>query len=142
MENGQIPNSRITASSILRENSRKFNFGNYYHRLWRVEDKSRQGDWLKVDLGKIQTLLDMDTFGYSIDGVTGEWVETFVLQYSLDGKYFVDYKQGQLLRAGKYNRISLRPTIKARYIKILPKTWHNRIAFWMELYAYVYNCKA
>lgn len=70
-----------------------------------------------------------------------QYVKTFTLSYGNNGLKFYQYKVGRAVRVfiGNVERYfvninRLVPSIKARYIRIYPQTWHSHIEMRMELY--------
>jgi hypothetical protein len=140
MKSGAIPDARITASSM---------YGQNYSPARARLDMQKAGpltggwaakvnnvnQWLQVDLGKVTRVTHIATQGRS-DII--EWVKSYSLQYSLNGKRFVDYKGGKIF-TGNTNQNSivkhaLKPAIIARYIRVRIKTWNRHICMRMELY--------
>ena len=99
MENGQIRDAQITASSEYNENHAaaqgKLNFkaGGGKTGAWTAGSKNAYYEWLRVDLGRYRTVTGIATQGRN-DAY--QWVTSYILQYSEDGVTYVSYKeQGQ-----------------------------------------------
>lgn len=138
MENGGISDSSITSSGYYVATYPPADIKIDNENMWIVSphELNHTNHWLLVDLGKVLTIEKINIlrkipFYRHIRRITPSWLETFSLLYSNNSKDFVDYGKGKTSKAGNIN---LNPVITARYIKILPKTWHNTIAFLMELY--------
>ena len=79
MENGQIPNSAITASTIWSER-----YAAYYGRLnsergW-FTGKWDAHPWLEIDFGEVTQVTAISTQGY-----LNHWVKSYSLNYSNTG---------------------------------------------------------
>ena len=97
MENKQISDAQISASSMSDDNSSTSNA-----RLHLKEDQNPPGgggwsalkndlhQWLQVDLGGYTTLTRLATQGRT---GSSEWVTKYKLQYSDDGMNFQFYKE-------------------------------------------------
>lgn len=140
MQNGIIPNSRITASST---------WDNYHSaalaRLWLKRNDPLKGawsaghnngyQWIQVDLGRMIRVTGVATQGRED---YDQWVVSYVITYSLDGKTFAQYKNSNVFPGNNdQNTVvknALRPTIIASYIRIHPYSWHKHISMRLELY--------
>ncbi|XP_066022495.1 EGF-like repeat and discoidin I-like domain-containing protein 3 [Pocillopora verrucosa] len=96
--------------------------------------------WIQVDLLTKTTVTHMATQGRN---AYNQWVKKFRIQYSDDGVNFSFYQiPGQNFpKEFIANQDSdtvvfqqIHPSIKARYIRLLPTIWHNHISMRMELY--------
>ncbi|XP_066019015.1 uncharacterized protein [Pocillopora verrucosa] len=147
MESGAISGAQITASSRMNNNSTP-----RQARLNFIEQGIKQGgwsslkndrnQWLQVDLGSHTIVTGVATQGKNSTNWR-QWIKTFTLQFSFDGVIFQSYKEpgkmsAKVLHANQdsdtvvYNKL-ISP-ITARYIRLLPVTWHNHISLRMELY--------
>ncbi|XP_028514229.1 EGF-like repeat and discoidin I-like domain-containing protein 3 isoform X2 [Exaiptasia diaphana] len=136
MESNAIPDSKITASSYsasylpsyARLNAALGNGG------W-TANPNTLGDWIQVDLSKVTRITAIATQGRQ---GSSYWVKTYSLQYSDDGTNFKDYEGGKTLPGNSEGstvvKTNLDPAIAARYIRLLPKTYHNHMILRMELY--------
>lgn len=151
MENGDIPDSSITASSfyqaIYKPEQGRLNFtgkeifapygnGNEFCRAWEPSE-SNQGEWIQVDLGEIMKVTAVATQGNGKTTIS-EWTTSYILQYSNDGQHFEDYDDGTAF-TGNFDRDTvvknrIDPPIIARFIRLVPKTWNNWNALRLELY--------
>ncbi|CAB3998884.1 Hypothetical predicted protein, partial [Paramuricea clavata] len=138
MENGEILGAQITASST---------WANDYHgtdnarlNLQRPGDihawvpSTSSGSWLQVDFELQATISEVLTQGR---GDYPWWVKSYNLSYSSDGVYFHRYRQTGVVKSLVFpgnsdkNTIvhqDISPVIVARYIRILPQTWHKHVA--------------
>lgn len=140
MENGDIPDSRITASS---HSSAQYpphfvkRLSDIYVWMISPHEHKNTNHWLLVDLGKVYTVLGIGERGdgYNIREILAA-VKTYSLQYSNNSEDFIDYNGGMVINASYYrwdpvlpkNYVDLlKPPIKARYIKLIPKSWYNTI---------------
>jgi len=144
MEDGDITDSQITASSfyrsIYRPQQGRLNFkgnGREINPAWEPLNPI-SGEWIQVDLGEEINVTGIATQGNAKQLVTEEWTTSYSLQYSNDGERFVDYDDGRVFPGNEdkdtvvKNRIH--PPIIARFIRVLPRTWHSWNALRMELY--------
>ncbi|XP_028515822.1 retinoschisin-like [Exaiptasia diaphana] len=95
--------------------------------------------WLKINLGKIAMITRIATQGHH---KYHQWVTSYSLATSTNGSTpYTSYNNGQVFPANKdantivYN--DLKPAIKARYVKVYPKTWRKAVGLRME----IYECK-
>lgn len=138
MEDGRITNDQITASSRY-----STDLAPYYGRLNRLPDsvssggwvagRNDQNQWLRVDFRTKVKIYHIGTQGLSHKA---QFVKTYKLQYSDDGKTFTDY--GQILSGNLNNKdialTTLNPSVEARVVKIIPVTWQWCIAMRVEFY--------
>ncbi|XP_010145333.1 PREDICTED: coagulation factor V [Eurypyga helias] len=147
MENGEIKNTQITASSVktswfntwdpslARLNQKgKIN-------AWRAKLNNNQ-QWLQIDLLTIKKITAIATQG--VKSVTAEnFVKTYVIQYSDQGSEWKSYTDGSSSVAkvfmGNENSSGhvkhfFNPPILSRFIRIVPRTWYHGIALRVELY--------
>ena len=94
MQNGKLPDSVLTASSML-----SATYAPGMARLHQTAASGRGGSWiaktqdlnqwLQVDFGVETTITRIDTQGRQ-DG--SQWVKEYTLRYSNDGSYFKQYQ--------------------------------------------------
>jgi len=140
LEDGRIGDEQITASS-----SYGIAVSAYNARLNKVSSNGVKGgwaagkldlnQWLQVDLGRryqIHAIATQGLYNYA------QWVKTYSLQYSDNGIVFEDYEDGKIFQGNTdYNGIvknNLEPPIRARYVRVLPKSWKYWVAMRIELY--------
>ncbi|XP_020615957.1 lactadherin-like [Orbicella faveolata] len=141
MQNKQIPDSAITASSEYR--SASYGRLHFLRRSWQVtggwvaqwNDKDQFFqvnfiDWRKVTRVAIQGRVDED-----------QWVESFSLSYGYDSVLFQDYTEEGVKRVfpgnnDRYTPVSndLKYPIITPYIRIHPESWHDHISMRTEFY--------
>ncbi|CAB3996524.1 Hypothetical predicted protein [Paramuricea clavata] len=136
--------SAITASSTF--------FGRYtasYARLtkvgsscsWTSTRAGRTGSWLQVDLGQLTTvtLTGIATQGtcYGIN----EWAKSYSVSYSYDPNSWTPYKESGKVKVFQANTDqssivthSFKSPIRARYLRVLPKSWSGYPTMRLELY--------
>eukprot|EP00163_Fabomonas_tropica_P018615 TRINITY_DN32_c0_g1_i1.p1 TRINITY_DN32_c0_g1~~TRINITY_DN32_c0_g1_i1.p1 ORF type:complete len:1693 (-),score=558.43 TRINITY_DN32_c0_g1_i1:161-5239(-) len=106
-------------------------------------NKGRQ--YLQVDLGSISEVQGISTQGRNPVGKVyrgaKQWVEEYMLSYSLDGKNWNSYKRGDKVYIFRGNSdpttvVShiLPDYVKARFIRVIPTKFHSHISMRMELY--------
>ena len=104
MENKNIPDAQITASSEYNNRTRS-----YYGRLNLEAEGGNAGawsakydnynQWLQVDLGEKTQVTGIKTQGQERD--TCQWVKSYTISYSNDGIAFTAYKQNVVCREYK-----------------------------------------
>lgn len=142
LQDGRIPNTYITASSKwgakydphrARLNHR--NVGGYG--AWSARYKNAF-QWIQIRLLETTTITGIATQGrYEAN----QWVKTYEIATSYNGKKFRFYSvKGKVkLFQGNFNRLAtvshrLVPRVRARYVRIYPKTWYSHISMRIELY--------
>lgn len=140
MQNGAIPDSRIIASSSWDDNHSPA-----LGRLWLRRNDPLMGawssksnndyQWIQVDLGRVTRVTGIATQGrQDFD----QWVESYILRYSLDGNVFTSHNRGNAFTGNNDQNTAvkhaLRPPIIASYIRIHPQSWHKHISMRLELY--------
>ncbi|XP_074450992.1 coagulation factor V isoform X3 [Larus michahellis] len=147
MENGEIKNTQIKASSVktswfntwdpslARLNQKgKIN-------AWRAKLNNNQ-QWLQIDLLTIKKITAIATQG--VNSMTSEnFVKTYVILYSDQGSEWKSYTDssssvakvflGNENSSGQVKHF-FNPPILSRFIRIVPRTWYNGIALRVELY--------
>ena len=104
MENKNIPDAQITASSEYNNSTRAF-----YGRLNLEAEGGNAGawsaryddynQWLQVDLGNKTQVTGIKTQGQEHD--TCQWVKSYTISYSNDGIKFTAYKQNVVCKKPK-----------------------------------------
>ena len=90
--------------------------------------KANDGEYIQVDLGKIRPVSQVETRGSS-----NEWVESYMLAYSVNGKDFLfitDHDGSRKVFEGNTDSShsvsnSFGP-YPARYVRLYPFTFHDR----------------
>ena len=136
MESGAIPDSSITASSTYLPSYPPHSARLNKNRLGWAPKTNAAGEWIQVDLGKVKEVTAVATQGEN--RVKSYWVKSYILQYSNDGKTFTSYQGGKVFNGNtNYNTVvknAIQPPIYARYIRLVPKTYHRHKIMRMELY--------
>ncbi|XP_028414341.1 uncharacterized protein LOC114537501 [Dendronephthya gigantea] len=142
----KVKDSQLTSSSDLKK-SFSAAYGRLYNRsaVWRagINDKNQ---WLQVDLGKKEVVSGIATQGgyYYYQGSCCRycWVETYFVEYRLNGTTLESYKDGGVDKIFIGNsdnsdivKNDLSPPITARYIRIHPVSWGYSICMGIELYS-------
>ncbi|CAH3172634.1 unnamed protein product [Porites evermanni] len=143
MQNGRIPNTRITASSNWDKYHASFRARLHHSRTgryvgsWCAKTNNRY-QWLQVDFAKAAIIIRIATQGRQD---YRQWVTQYYLRHSVDGVYFVDYKQRNSRKYFTGNRdqntvksYALVPNIRARFIRIRPWGWYGHISMRAEFY--------
>ncbi|KXJ16438.1 Contactin-associated protein-like 5 [Exaiptasia diaphana] len=119
MQSRAIPDSSIAASSYYRSDHAPQQGRLHYRASGRsgswCAKRNRAGEWLQVDLGKISTIKGVATQGrYDYN----QWVKTYTLQYSNNGKTFKKYQGGKVFKGNSDRHTvvkhNLNPPIYAR----------------------------
>ncbi|XP_072177821.1 lactadherin-like [Diadema setosum] len=149
IEDKSVPDFSLTASSCYRGSTRycaprarlNTNQKNYYVGGWRAA-KSDPNQWIKVDLGAVYQITGVITQGrQEIRPRLNQWVTTFKLSYSLNGKdwlFAAACENGDKIFVGNNDRDGemvndINPPLMARFVRIHPLTWHNAISLRWEL---------
>ncbi|CAM9677521.1 unnamed protein product [Bubo scandiacus] len=147
MENGEIKNTQITASSVktswfntwdpslARLNQKgKMN-------AWRAKLNNNQ-QWLQIDLLATKKITAIATQG--VKSISAEnFVKTYIILYSDQGSEWKSYTDGSSSVAKVFSgnensnghvKHFFNPPILSRFIRVVPRTWSNGIALRVELY--------
>ncbi|XP_067026518.1 uncharacterized protein [Acropora muricata] len=137
MENGVIPDSKITASSELNartpaKNSRL----NYTAGPSWCAQTNDNNPYLQIDLQSLHVICAVSTQGNS---KADEWVETYTIQTSADGVHWTDYDNDghPKLFFGNSDKNSEAKAILGvvtRWLRIVGKTKHNKFCMRAELF--------
>ncbi|XP_068676912.1 neuropilin-2-like [Montipora foliosa] len=95
MENGLIPNERITASSAYLNRPASFARLNGVRGTWCALRKNRYNGYLQIDLQSLHVICAVSTQG---GGIFRNWVKKYTLQSSTDNKRWTDYKENGLVK--------------------------------------------
>ncbi|XP_046862284.1 coagulation factor V-like isoform X2 [Xenia sp. Carnegie-2017] len=143
MENGNIPDRAITASSVssdkylapfarLRRSSSKCS--------WAPAARNRMNSWHQVDFGKVKIITGVATQGSCI-GVGFQ--KTYTFSYSNDGKNWSPYKENGSIKIFQANSNTagivknyLSTPIKSRFIRLHSNTYY----FYPTLRVEYYGC--
>lgn len=111
MQNGQIPDSSISASTMYNsymgpENGRlHFQAKSGEYGAWAVASNSNnEFQWFQVDFGSFAKITGLSTQGRQ-DG--SWWVKTYSVSFSYEGVFFENYKENNITKVSKVLRIVL-----------------------------------
>ncbi|KAF6364292.1 discoidin, CUB and LCCL domain containing 1 [Rhinolophus ferrumequinum] len=111
---------------------------------WASGDSSknhRQREWLEIDLGEKKKITGIRTTG-STQSNFNFYVKSFVMNFKNNNSKWRTYKgignNEEKVFQGNFNfrdpvRNNFIPPIVARYVRVVPKKWHQRIALKVEL---------
>ncbi|KAJ7382982.1 hypothetical protein OS493_031484 [Desmophyllum pertusum] len=137
MENGQISNGSITASSQEDtsvpglDNARLHFKGDGFMGAWMPQTRllfenitEYRSQWLQIEFEAETQVTGISTQG---SNTFDDWVETYSLRYSTN-----DFSGN----TDPHNVVShvLIPPIQAQYIRVIPESWHYFIALRVEFY--------
>ncbi|XP_025293230.1 lactadherin isoform X2 [Canis lupus familiaris] len=149
MKDNTIPDKQITASSIYRTwGLNAFSWYPFYARLdkqgkfnaWTAQTNDAS-EWLQVDLGFQRQVTGIITQGARDFGHI-QYVAAYKVAYSNDSKNWTEYKdQGAIegkifpgnLDNNSHKKNMFEMPFLARFVRILPVAWHNRITMRVEL---------
>ncbi|KFO77166.1 Discoidin, CUB and LCCL domain-containing protein 1, partial [Cuculus canorus] len=151
LEEGFLSKSQVTASSHWEETNE---FGQLFQwspdKAWLqvpglawASNHSSNREWLEIDLGEKKRITGIKTSGSgSIMLNFNFYVKTFTMNYKNNNSKWRTYKgilsneekvfQGNS-NSGDIVRNNFIPPIVARYVRIIPQTWNQRIALKLEL---------
>ncbi|XP_023395997.1 discoidin, CUB and LCCL domain-containing protein 1 isoform X1 [Loxodonta africana] len=101
----------------------------------------KQREWLEIDLGEKKKITGIKTIG-STQSSFNFSVKSFVMNFKNNNSKWRTYKgignnEEKVFQGNSNFRDSVRnnfiPPIVARYVRIIPQTWHQRIALKVEL---------
>ncbi|XP_038032932.1 discoidin, CUB and LCCL domain-containing protein 1 isoform X1 [Anas platyrhynchos] len=146
-----LSKSQITASSYWEETNE---FGQLFQwspdKAWLqvqglawASNHSSNREWLEIDLGEKKRITGIKTTGSGSTTLNFNfYVKTFIMNYKNNNSKWRTYKgilsneekifQGNS-NSGDIVRNNFIPPIVARYVRIIPQTWNQRIALKLEL---------
>ena len=95
MENGLIPNKRITASSAYSYDPVSFGRLNDVRGSWCALWENRYNGYLQIDLHSLHVICAVSTQGNPLYSL---WVKKYTLESSIDNKTWTDYKENGLVK--------------------------------------------
>ncbi|KAK9411530.1 discoidin CUB and LCCL domain-containing protein 1 [Crotalus adamanteus] len=107
---------------------------------WAANQSNHQ-QWLEIDLGEKTRITGIRTTGSTVLHFN-YYIETFVVNYKNNNSKWRPYKgilssKEKVFKANSNQRDVVRnnfiPPIVARFLRIIPQTWHKRIALKVEL---------
>ncbi|XP_068131289.1 lactadherin isoform X1 [Hyperolius riggenbachi] len=149
MKYGLIPDKQITASSVFKTwGIDAFTWHPHFARLdkigktnaWTAQDNSKS-EWLQVDFGMPRKVSGIVTQGAKDFGNI-QYVESFKVAYSDNGSTWMVYQDSRTKKdkifIGNSDNYShkkniFNPPFSARYVRVLPQSWHEKITLRMEL---------
>uniref|UniRef100_A0A673TPH3 Milk fat globule-EGF factor 8 protein n=1 Tax=Suricata suricatta TaxID=37032 RepID=A0A673TPH3_SURSU len=149
VKDGTVPDKQITASSTYRTwGLGAFSWYPYFARLdkqgkfnaWTAQTNDAS-EWLQVDLGSERQVTGVITQGARDFGHI-QYVAAYKVAYSNDSKSWIEYRdQGALdskifpgnLDNNSHKKNMFEMPFLARFVRILPVAWHNRITLRVEL---------
>ena len=95
VESGKIPNSQITSSTAYHPRVAAVQGRLNGAASWsaRVRNKNQ---WIQIDLGRDEVVTAIATQGRAN---LNQWVTSYYVSYSLDGKVFISYKNDGIIKA-------------------------------------------
>ncbi|XP_049551472.1 discoidin, CUB and LCCL domain-containing protein 1 isoform X3 [Orcinus orca] len=110
---------------------------------WASGDKSKnhKREWLRIDLGEKKKITGIRTTG-STQSNFNFYVKSFVMNFRNNNSKWETYKgivnnEEKVFQGNSNFRDPVRnnfiPPIVARYVRVIPQTWHQRIALKVEL---------
>ncbi|XP_024905523.1 lactadherin isoform X2 [Pteropus alecto] len=149
LKDNTIPDKQITASSTYKTwGLNSFSWYPFYARLdkqgkfnaWTAE-KNSASEWLQIDLGSEKQVTGIITQGARDFGHI-QYVAAYRLAYSNNGVDWTEYSdpgtsEGKIfpgnLDNNSHKKNMFETPFQARYVRILPVAWHNRITLRVEL---------
>ncbi|XP_057580306.1 lactadherin isoform X1 [Hippopotamus amphibius kiboko] len=149
LKNNTIPNKQITASSFYKTwGLSAFSWYPSYARLdnqgkfnaWTAQTNSAS-EWLQVDLGSEKRVTGIVTQGARDFGHI-QYVAAYKVAYSDDAVSWTEYRDPGAVESkifpgnldnNSHKKNMLEAPIVARFVRILPVAWHNRITLRVEL---------
>ncbi|CAJ0924499.1 unnamed protein product [Ranitomeya imitator] len=149
MKTHMVPDKQITASSVFKTwGIDAFTWHPHYARLDKIgktnawtASENNQSQWLQIDLGVNKKITGVITQGAKDFGNI-QYVEAYKIAYSDTGSTWLVYQDSRtktdkvfLGNTDNYShkRNLFSPPFSARYVRILPQSWHERITLRMEL---------
>uniref|UniRef100_A0A9L0IT38 Milk fat globule EGF and factor V/VIII domain containing n=1 Tax=Equus asinus TaxID=9793 RepID=A0A9L0IT38_EQUAS len=149
LEDNSIPDRQITASSTYRTwGLNAFSWYPFYARLdkqgkfnaWTAQSNSAS-EWLQVDLGSQKQVTGVVTQGARDFGHI-QYVAAYKVSHSNDGVNWTEYRDQRAadskifpgnLDNNSHKKNMFETPFLARFVRILPVAWHNRITLRVEL---------
>uniref|UniRef100_A0A8C8SKA0 Discoidin, CUB and LCCL domain containing 1 n=1 Tax=Pelusios castaneus TaxID=367368 RepID=A0A8C8SKA0_9SAUR len=148
-DDGVIPNSQIMATSSWEETNEigesiRWSPDKAWLQLqghsW-ASNHSSHREWLEIDLGEKMRLTGIRTTGSTVQNFNF-YIKTFTMNYKNNNSKWRPYRRilsnEEKVFQGNSNygdivRNNFIPPIVTRYVRIIPQTWHQRIAMKVEL---------
>ncbi|XP_015747560.1 PREDICTED: lactadherin-like [Acropora digitifera] len=142
MENKEIPNRAVTASSTWKSHA---GCEPWQARLNNAQGPGTSGSWcalqnnigeyLQIDLGKERVVNKIATQGRP-STVYFQWVTSYKLLFSSDGANWNEYQNVFTANSDRGTIVShkLSARISSRYVRFSALSWHDHISMRVELY--------
>ncbi|XP_068756831.1 uncharacterized protein [Montipora capricornis] len=137
MENGLIPDERITASSAYSNTPARFVRLNYGRGSWCALSVDNN-KYLQIDLQSLHVICAVSTQG---GGIYSYWVKKYTLQSSTDNKTWTDYKENGLVKIfdGNNDRNTAKKNILSnvlitRWLRFVAKDFKDCAGMRTEVY--------
>ncbi|XP_027051701.1 retinoschisin-like, partial [Pocillopora damicornis] len=139
MENGAIPDNRLTASTEQSANTPAKNSRlNYTSGSSWCAATSDTNPYLQIDLQMLHIICAVSTQGNS---QADQWVKTYTLQLSTDGITWTNYKelvgQVKVLEGNKDRNSNVKHVlygVLTRYLRFLPQTHQGEVCMRTEVF--------
>ena len=143
-QSGALPDTAFSASSVHGWNNHYY--GAYRGRLnlgapggaW-IPNSASRGEWLQVDLGKVQPIGGVATQGRSD---YDQWVTQYSVMYSVAGGDWKYYTEGgdRKVFTGNYDRNTavtqaFKEPFQARYVRFIAEGFNSYVAMRVEVYS-------
>nr|XP_033791254.1 discoidin, CUB and LCCL domain-containing protein 1 isoform X2 [Geotrypetes seraphini] len=149
VESSIVPSEQVTASSSWTWTSATSENLQWHPEQALLQNKgpswasnhSSSREWLQIDLGKRERITGIITRGSMLPNFNF-FVETYVIKFTKEGSKWKTYKgplgKEEKIFKGNSNyldtaRNTFFPPLVARFVRIVPQTWHQRIALKAEL---------
>ncbi|XP_028401252.1 coagulation factor V-like [Dendronephthya gigantea] len=136
VENGQIQDYQITSSSFC-EGLPPQEGRLHGDACWSASGNDKN-QWIQIDLSRDKDITAIATQGRKD---ADEWVKSYIVSYSTDGKEFQCYQDDGVWKLFEGNtdkntvqKNDLSSPITARFIRIHPQSWFDHISMRIELY--------
>ncbi|KAJ6655250.1 hypothetical protein lerEdw1_005594 [Lerista edwardsae] len=146
---GDVSNGQITASSFWDENNEIGKVVKWSpDKAWLsvqgpswAANQSNHRQWLEIDLGERKRITGIRTTGSTMLNFNF-YVKTFIVNYRNNSKWrtykgVISSDEKKIFKAnsnqGDIVRNNFIPPIVARYVRVIPQSWHKRIALKVEL---------
>ncbi|KAM5292288.1 lactadherin [Ctenodactylus gundi] len=151
LKDNTIPDKQMTASSSYKMwGLAAFGWYASYGRLdkqgkfnaWTAQNNGPgASEWLQVDLGSPKQVTGIITQGARDFGHI-QYVAAYKVAYSSDGRSWTEYREPGAMESkvfrgnldnNSHKKNVFETPISARYVRVLPVAWHNRITLRLEL---------
>jgi hypothetical protein len=137
MENMEINDVKLSASSMLDENSGPIHARLHLNTAWSAKTDNRK-EWLQVDVGMISSITAIATQGRPN---ADDWVSRYQLQYSSDlahwNPYLVENKPMEFVANSDRSSVvtnTMKYPFNAQFLRLHPIQWSGHISMRVEVY--------